>query len=111
MKKLFMLCFVLAACGGSKVTEPPPPPVVTGTIFFALSNCQNYLTAEYVVDSTSVGVEPIVSGVLSKGYTVPSGIHSAKAVVRGLSIPQGLWTYNDRLTVPANGNVTANLKC
>jgi len=115
MKRLFSLvALVLMACGGSSgvtAPPPPPPPVATGTIRFALTNCQNYQTAEYVVDSTSVGTEPIVSGALSKDYTVPAGLRSTIARVTMTGAANGLWTFRDRLTVPANGTVTATLRC
>jgi hypothetical protein len=109
MKILFVFAILsLAACSSPTVL---PAPVETGTIYFALQNCQAFVTAEYVVDSVTLGTEPIVPGALSKGYTVPVGVHSAKAVVRGPSIPKGLWTFNDRLTIPANGSVTAHPSC
>jgi hypothetical protein len=112
MKKLFTLCFVLAACGGSKVTEPPPL-VVNGTVFILLdiSNCSSYTIAEYNVDSLTVGTEAIARGVPSKGYTVPSGLRSVSARLTKPGSNVGLWPYHDRVTVPKNGTVTANLRC
>ena len=108
------VCFVsllaILACGSSKVTAPPPT-VVNGTIYFALTNCPSFTTAEYVADSVTVGSETITPGVASKGYTVPSGLRSAKALLKSPSSTVGTWTYNDRVDVPPNGNVTAHPHC
>ena len=101
----------VVACGSSVTAPPPPPPVVTGTIFFSLQNCQAYATAEYVVDSTSVGTEQIVPGVLSKGYTVPAGKRNTIARVLKAGAVNGLWTFRDVVTVPEHGPVTATLVC
>lgn len=80
-------------------------------MFFALSNCQAYATAEYMADSTTVGTEPIVNGVLSKGYAVPSGRRMTVARVVKAGAVTGLWTFKDLVNVPENGQVTAHLAC
>lgn len=108
----FISCLVLAltACGSSKVTAPPPPPVTTGSISFTIQNCPPFATAEYVVDSVTLGTEQLVVGGLSKSYTVPSGKRSAKAVLRNPG-QLGTWTFNDIVTVPENGSVIAHPHC
>ena len=107
----FASCCLLMACGSSKVTDPPPPPVVTGTISFAIQNCASFTTADYVVDSVTLGTESIVPGGISKSYTVPSGKRSAKAILRSATSTAGTWTYNDLVTVPDNGSVVAHPHC
>lgn len=111
MKKIFLALATssLLACGNSKVTEP----VINGTITFSLDQveCQDYATAEYWIDSTKVGTEPIVRATASQGYTVPSGRRVARARVLKPGATLGLWTFNNPVTVPANGAVTANLDC
>lgn len=101
----------LLACGNSKVTEPSA--VINGTLTFSLDQveCQDYATAEYWIDSTKVGAEPIVRTTASQGYAVPSGRRVAKARVLKTGATLGLWTFNNPVMVPANGAVTANLDC
>jgi hypothetical protein len=108
---VFVSLLAIMACGSSKATAPPPPPVVNGTIFFALTNCPSFTSAEYVADSVTLGSEAIVQGVTSNGYTVPSGLRSAKALLKSPSSIIGTWTYNDRVNVPENGTVTAHPHC
>lgn len=104
---------MLAACGSDVTGPPTPEPVINGSISFSLDTqkCPGYTTAEYVVDSVSVGTEPIVVGALSKSYSVPSGQRSTIARLTKPGSTVGLWTFRDRLTVPANGQVTAHLVC
>jgi hypothetical protein len=113
MKRIFLAITAssLLSCGSNKVTEPPA--VINGTITFSLDQveCQDYATAEYWIDSIKVGTEPIVRGALSQGYTVASGRRVAKARVLKTGANVGLWTFNNSVTVPANGAVTVNLDC
>jgi hypothetical protein len=112
MKKFFLALATssVLACGNSKVTEPLP---ANGTVTFSLdqAECQEYATAEYWIDATKVGTEPIVPAVVSQGYSVPSGKRLAKARVLKAGATLGLWTFNNVVTVPANAAVTAYLDC
>ena len=105
-----LLILALMACGSSKVTAPSVP-VVTGTVAFALTNCQAYQSAEYVVDGTSVGIEQMVAGSLSKAYTVAAGRRNTIARVVKTGAINGLWTFRATVTVPEHGSVTATLVC
>jgi predicted small lipoprotein YifL len=111
MTLLAVVASSLMACGG-KGTEPPPP-VVNGSVIFSLDQveCQQYVTAEYWIDSTKVGTEPIVRAALSLNYSVPSGRRVAKGRMLKAGATLGTWTFNSGVMVPANGAVTASLDC
>lgn len=113
MRSLIVTLAVLAlvACGGSTTAPPVVPPTTKGTVFFSLTNCQAYATAEYMADSTTVGTEAIVQGVVSKGYLVPVGRRMAVARVLKAGATTGLWTFKDLVTVSENNQVTARLAC
>lgn len=105
---LAALVILTMAC---RDTNAPP---ATGTIVFTmeLATCRGTHQTFFVIDTSLVGPELLGPGGTSQAYRTTEGRHATRAKIENyVGDTATLWTYNDIVTVPANGSVGRLITC